>query len=73
MPELHITRSQRSIDKHLGMRRITVGLARDTVKELALKAGETAELKRDRKLRQELEKATGLPIAELATLADAWA
>lgn len=56
-----------------GVRRISVELARDPVRELALKAGQAAELERDQKLREELENATGLPIADLATLADAWA
>ena len=63
MAELHITRSQRIIEKHLGMRRIGVEPARDTVKELALKADQVTELKRDQRLREEQEKATGLPVA----------
>ena len=58
MAELHIMRSLRIIEKHLAMRRISVESARDTAKELALTAGQATELERDRRLREELEKAT---------------
>lgn len=69
---LHITTTQRIIAKHSHMRRVTVETAQDAVKHLAMMSGRPTELEEDKRLRAELERATKLPIAELALIAEGW-
>ncbi|MEP7301723.1 MAG: hypothetical protein ABI699_09355 [Caldimonas sp.] len=69
---LHIVASLRIIALHQHTRSMTVERAQEVVKDLALVAGQAGELEGDRKLREDLERATKLPIAELAVLAERW-
>lgn len=69
---LHITTSQRIIRTHLRMRHTAVDQAHDEVKRLALAAHQATELDADRRLREQLERATGVSIVELAAIAETW-
>lgn len=72
MSLLHITTSQMIIRRHLRMSHIGVQHTRDVIKRAALHVHTGEELGPDKRMREELEKATGMPITELAILAERW-
>lgn len=69
---MHITLCQKIIAKHRSMRKVSVSAARDDIGRLALYANTHAETREDLALRGHLERATGLPIAQLHELAQSW-
>lgn len=71
MPATHLTASMRTIRAHLG-HQVTVEVAHDVVKELALRIGTASATSEDERLAERLKKATGLSPADLARYAEDW-
>jgi hypothetical protein len=69
---LHITTSLRIVRKHLNAKSIEVAGARDVIKRAALAAAHNSETKTERAMREELERRTGIGIAQLAEIAERW-
>ena len=69
---LHITVSLAIVRKHRNSRYVNVSVARETIKEAALSAGQGNESAAGRALREELEHRTGISIAQLALIAEHW-
>lgn len=69
---LHIATSLRIVRKHRNTRSIEVAGARDVIKRAALAAAHESETKAERAMREELEGATGISIAQLAAIAEYW-
>jgi hypothetical protein len=70
--ELHIALSCRIVAKHANMRSVSIEAVRKNIARLAHDAGTHAELERDKLLREELERRTGLTINELQQLTKEW-
>ena len=69
---LHIATSLRIVRKHLNAKSIEVAGARDVIKRAALAAAHNTETKTERAMREELERRTGISIAQLAGIAEQW-
>lgn len=69
---LHIAISLRVVRKHRNSKSINVDSARQQIKTAALSANVEGETKADRDMRAELERRTGVSIAELAAIAEHW-
>ncbi len=69
---LHIATSLRIIRKHRNAPGIDVAGAREAIKRTALYADTDAETKADVRMREDLERRTGMSIAELAAIAEHW-
>jgi hypothetical protein len=71
-PALHIAACLKIVAKHRNMKSISVEGAREAIKRLASYGESDAELKADSRLREHLERSTGMDIKELATLTGRW-
>ena len=69
---LHIAAIQRIVGLHNNQRLMTLDAVRLEIERLALYAGTEAESKDRARLREHLESATGLGIAELAEVVKEW-
>jgi len=69
---LHIATSLRIVRKYLNAKSIEVAGARDVIKRAALAAAHNSETKTERAMREELERQTGISIAQLAGIAEQW-
>jgi len=68
---LHIALSIKIVAKHRNIAGISVSTARDEIKRLAASAANDDTVE-DVRLREHLERSSGLSIKELATLTDRW-
>ena len=69
---LHIAASQRIVGSHNNQTRMPLETVRFVIERLVDRAGTPGEPKDDAHLREHLERATGLSIAELAELTKRW-
>ena len=69
MEPLHLFTSLRTVRRHEHAPEIGIAATRDAIHRLAAARSLTG---RDRRLRQDLERATKLPIDELARVTDRW-
>lgn len=68
----HLTASMRVVATHVHMRHVTAAQAREEVLQAAMRVADGSETPEILTLRLRLEKATGVPIAELAKHAASW-
>ena len=69
---LHVATSLRIVRKHLDAKSIEVAGARDVIRRTALATAHNSETKTERAMRDELERRTGIGIAQLAEIAEHW-
>lgn len=72
MAATHLTASMRVIRTHLRQRHVSVGVAQDVVKELALRLAMDRGQEGDEKLAEQLRRATGCNPSELAAYSEEW-
>lgn len=66
---LHIAASLRVVAKHKHMPRIPIETAREAIQRAAAAAARTHE---EQRMVDELERVTGMPVADLAKLTEQW-
>lgn len=69
---LHITVSLAIVRKHRNSRFLNIASAREAIKGAASSACDGTESEGDEAMRIELERRTGITIAQLATIAEHW-